>query len=407
MSGTPDPQFGSRMQSLREERGLSLRQLGKLVFYSHSHLWDVESGKKPATAELARRVDDALAADGILARLVPGTEAVPGQQSRTAGREPWETADLLARLRASDSSPGTIEAMHAAAFELCCQYSWRDARGLRAEGHGWLREVLRLVRLPIGLDAHRELLVVSGWLALLVGCVEYDMGMRGAAEATRVAAGGLGKEAGHGEIMAWAHEMSAWFALTQGRYRNVIAAAEAGQAAIGEHTAAVQLIGQEAKARARMGDVHGVRDALDRGHHLLGKFLPPERPDHHFVVDPDKWDFYAMDAYRLAGENELAKYHAEQVLTLGASPDGTEKAPMRMAEARLTLGAVAARATELDQAVEVGLSAFRADRRCLPTLLMVGAELDGELHRRYPGEQAAKEFHEALHAVAHGADTVR
>ena len=38
------------------------------------------------------------------------------------------------------------------------------------------------------LAEHREVLNLAGWLALLVGCVEYDMGMRGAAEATRQSA---------------------------------------------------------------------------------------------------------------------------------------------------------------------------------------------------------------------------
>jgi hypothetical protein len=73
---------------------------------------------------------------------------------------------------------------------------------------------------------------------------------------------------------------------------------------------------------------------------------------------------------------------------------------MRMAEARLTLGTLAARAAELEEAVEVGLSAFHAGRRSLPSLLMVGAELDAELHQRYPKERATQDFHEALAAVA-------
>jgi hypothetical protein len=51
------------------------------------------------------------------------------------------------------------------------------------------------------------LLTAAGWLALLVGCVEYDLGLRAAAEATRAAAKRLGAEAGNGEIIAWAHEM--------------------------------------------------------------------------------------------------------------------------------------------------------------------------------------------------------
>ena len=243
------------------------------------------------------------------------------------------------------------------------------------------------------------MLTAAGWLALLVGCVEYDMGMRAGAEATRTAARQLGEEAGHPEIVAWAHEMSAWFALTQSRYRGVLSAAQTGQAVAPGGSAAVQLAGQEAKAFARLGDVAGVRDALTRGRVLLDGMAAPTRPDHHFVVDPDKWDFCAMDAYRMAGNDELAAHHARTVLASGAGSDG-EKAPMRMAESRLTLAAVAARAGDLEQAVVTGVSALGAGRKPLPSLLMVAGELDVELHRRFPGESSADDFRDALREVS-------
>jgi hypothetical protein len=252
---------------------------------------------------------------------------------------------------------------------------------------------VRLLHRPVGLAAHRELLVAGGWLALLIGCVEYDLGMRAGSEATRVAGMQLGREAGHPEIVGWAHEMQAWFALTQGRYPGVLRAARAGQHAAPNGSAAVQLAGQEAKALARTGDIAGVRATLDRGAALLADLPAPDRPDNHFVVDPAKWDFYAMDAYRLAGEDELAAHHAQEVLRLGIST-------MRMTEARLTLAACAARDGELEHAVASGIEALQLDRRSLPSLLMVAGELDAELHARYPGEPAADEFRDALRAIS-------
>jgi hypothetical protein len=302
-------------------------------------------------------------------------------------------------VQASDTAPATVEALHATVFELCCQYATRPATELRVEAHGWIREVTRLLHRPTGLAAHRELLTAAGWLALLVGCVEYDLGMRAGAEATRTAARQLGEEAGHPEIVAWSYEMAAWFALTQARYRGVLSAAHSGRAAAPRGSAAVQLTAQEAKAYARLGDPAGVRDALSRGRALLDQMDGPDRPDHHFVVDPDKWDFYAMDAFRLAGEDDLAAGHAGTVLELGQGPDG-EKAPMRMAEARLTLAAVAARAGDLEQAAAAGVQALAAGRKSLPSLLMVAGELDVELHRRFPGAVPADDFREALRSVS-------
>ncbi|WP_239159772.1 hypothetical protein [Winogradskya humida] len=247
--------------------------------------------------------------------------------------------------------------------------------------------------------AHEGLLHAAGWLALLTGCLEYDMGQRSAAEATRVAARQIGKEAGSAEIVGWTFEMSAWFALTQSRYAAVIDAAKAGLEAAPGGSAAVQLMGQEAKAYARVRDKDAVRDALERGRALLASMPAPSRPDHHFVVDPAKWDFYAMDAYRLAGDDELAAEHARTVLKLGSSPDG-DLSPMRMTEARLTLAAVAARGGDLEHAVATAIDALGGQRKSLPTLLMVGGELDTELHTRYPGESASADFREALRSVA-------
>jgi hypothetical protein len=284
-------------------------------------------------------------------------------------------------------------------FELCCQYVCRDAAELRAEAQDWLQHVAALLRRPTGLRAHRELLVSAGWLALLIGCLEYDLGMRAAAEATRVAARQLGAESGHAEIVGWTYEMAAWFALTQRRYADVIANARAGQAIDQDHSVVVQLIGQEAKALARMGNIADLRLTLESGRRILGQFPVPSRTEHHFIVDPAKWDFYAMDAYRLAGDDDRAEQYACEVIVNGTAPDGTELSPMRMAEARLTLGVVAARKGDLELAVAAGMSALAASRRSLPSLLMVAGELDGELSRRFPEEPATAHFHDALRSL--------
>jgi hypothetical protein len=53
--------------------------------------------------------------------------------------------------------------------------------------------------------------------------------------------------------MAWAQEMRAWFALTRGDYRGVLAAAEVGHSVAPHSRAAVQLHAQKAKAWARIG----------------------------------------------------------------------------------------------------------------------------------------------------------
>jgi hypothetical protein len=246
---------------------------------------------------------------------------------------------------------------------------------LRTEGQQWLRRITQLLEGRLTLAEHQDVLNLAGWLALLVGCVEYDMGLRGAAETTRRAALSLGTEAGNVEIVGWAHEMAAWFALTQGDYRGVVAAADAGREAAGGHSVAVQLAAQRAKAWARMGDRRQVEVALDQGRNLLESLPYPDNLDHHFVVDPSKFDFYVMDCYRIVGEDRLAATYAQEVISAGTSYDGQERSPMRNAEARVTLGVVAARSGDVEHAVSLGEQALAGVRKSLPSLLMCSREL--------------------------------
>jgi hypothetical protein len=146
--------------------------------------------------------------------------------------------------------------------------------------------------------------------------------------------------------------MRAWFALTTGDYRGILAASQAGTESAPSHGVAVQLAAQEAKGWARLGDRRQTEVALDRGRKLLEGMPYPENLDHHFVVDPAKFDFYAMDCYRLLGEDRSAENLAHEVIRAGTDFDGSERSPMRMAEARITLGVVAARQGDL---VEVQL----------------------------------------------------
>jgi WD40 repeat protein/transcriptional regulator with XRE-family HTH domain len=62
--------FAADLRRLRDARGLSLAQLSTLTHYSRGYLSNIENGRKPATADLARRLDEVLEAGGALAALV-------------------------------------------------------------------------------------------------------------------------------------------------------------------------------------------------------------------------------------------------------------------------------------------------------------------------------------------------
>ncbi|SCG39644.1 hypothetical protein GA0070623_0572 [Micromonospora rifamycinica] len=311
-----------------------------------------------------------------------------------------ETVEILARLRASDVSVATLDALRITADRLCCEYPHLPPEQLRIEGLAWLRRITALLDHRLTLAQHQEVLSLAGWVALLVGCVEYDMGDRRIAEGTRKSALTLGQEAGNAAITGWAYEMRAWFALTQGDYRGVIAATEAGEAIAPSGGAAVQLAAQQAKAWARLGDRRQVERALDRGRGVLESLPYPDDTDHHFVVDPAKFDFYAMDCYRIVGEDRLAEVYAQEVIRSSTNPDGTEQKPMRNAEARVTLGVVAARSGDLERAVAYGRDALSGERKSLPSLLMCSKELATLLRERYPHEAETVAYLDEVHALA-------
>lgn len=310
-----------------------------------------------------------------------------------------DTYDLLARMNHSDVDPTTLDAIAMKVDELCSAYPHLPSQELLDKGRKWLAKVVDLRGHRITLAQHRDIMVASGWLALLVGCVENDVGDRTSAEATRKMALSLGQDAGHPGIVGWAHEMRAWFALTDGDYRSVITAARSGLEASGEYSVGVQLLAQEAKAWARIGDRRQMEVALDRGRKLLDQQPYPDNLDNHFTVDPSKFDFYAMDCYRIAGVDGLASTYADAVLTGGTDFVGDERSPMRNAEARITLGVLAGRQGDAEQALAYGNQALDGDRKSLPSLLMVSRELGSLVNKQFGKRPDAQDYLDRLRDI--------
>ena len=157
-----------------------------------------------------------------------------------------DTLEILARIRASDVSQSTLDALRITADRLCCEYPYVPSDQLRVEGRAWLQRITHLIDGRTTLAQHRELLSLAGLVALLLGCVEYDTGLRRDAEVTRRAALSLGQEAEDQDVMGWAQEMRAWYALTQGDYRAVVAAGQAGEAMAPGRSVSVQRAAQQA-----------------------------------------------------------------------------------------------------------------------------------------------------------------
>src|SRR5581483_3961232 len=210
--------------------------------------------------------------------------------------------ELVRQAEISTVEAGTMEMIQHAFDQLARAYPYAPSDQLHVQTRNGLKWIMEQLKGRMTLKQHRELLVDAGWLFLLDACVEYDRGARESANLSKAAALRIGTETGHGEIQAWAWEIEAWFSLTQGRWNDMLAAVEAGHAADTSHSVGVQLYAHKARALARLGEERGVRDALDAGRARLDRLPQPEHPEHHFIIDPDKWDFYEMDAYRILGD---------------------------------------------------------------------------------------------------------
>ena len=301
-----------------------------------------------------------------------GTRIEPAEAFRSEA-ELFDTLDLARMVTISDLGQGTLDTLQEAADLLCRAYPSAPAGELRARTKQRLSYITRLLGGRLTLNQHRELLVTAGWLALLLGCLHYDLGQREHAEAARQAAYHAGLQAGHGEIIAWSYELAAWFALTEGRYHDVVQYARAGQGHAGLTNAMVQLVLQQARGQARLGEQRDVHVSLDQGAKLLGQLPRPDHPENHFVFDHTKWIFYAADCYTWLGDDEPAEEHAHEIIAYHSQPDGSSNAPMRSANSHIDLGIIRARHGDLDQAVHHGLTAFGYDRkpkpRCCPERL--------------------------------------
>lgn len=322
--------------------------------------------------------------------------AMPPADALQTEQDLFNTMELAGLIEGADIGLGTLEALEEATDLLCRAYPKTPSALLKTRIKKRLKNVIDLPGSRITIDQHRRLLVVAGWMTALLGCVHYDMREPEEAEAARQAAYQIGKEAADPNLLAWASEMAAWFALVENRYEDAIEAANAGLAATASGNVAVQLHLQQAKSYARLADSRQTHRALNDAEAILSKLPLPEHPDNHFVFDHSKWMHYAATIYTWLGDDRKAKEHATEVISDHVRPDGSSRAPMRTAEARLSLATVHARAGDLDGAVACGKAAYEFDTKPLADLLSRGNDLDRLLCRRFGEHPLVREFHEYL-----------
>jgi transcriptional regulator with XRE-family HTH domain len=346
--------FGDMLRQLRASAGLTQGELAKQSNWSQSQISRTEQNLFTPDDVTVQRLDWTLGANGQLITAYTSVRT-PNSELACPGRDPLVFSDLMRKIHRTDVGRDTIHQLTVITEQLCCEYVSRRPEELREDAHHQLEYVQRLLAGPTRLSEHRDLLVI-----------------------------------------AWSFEMSAWFALTQGRLRSVLDYADAGIKAAPHASVAVQLAAQTARAHGRMGNRSEVRHAMDQGFRLLDSHERPIQPENHFVIDPAKWDFYAMDCYRIGGDNTRAAEHAHEVLRLSVRPDGSDRSPMRATEARLTLAIVSLRDGDIDRATDWARTAFQADRKSINSLTMITDELYHEARTQFGDDPAINALNDVI-----------
>lgn len=209
------PAWAQRLTAERLARGWTQQQTTEALrmqadreLPDPSHLlrmWkNWERGKHRPRPEYQRLI---AAAFGSVSAAIFGPDAAspaPSIEPAVAMPSSDSTLELVERIRRSDLDRASLDTLTITVERLCSEYAFMPSADLRREGQAWMAKLVQLLDARLTLAQLREVLVLAGWLALLVGCVEYDTKDVRAAEATRRAAASLGQEAGHPAIMAWA-----------------------------------------------------------------------------------------------------------------------------------------------------------------------------------------------------------
>jgi hypothetical protein len=182
--------------------------------------------------------------------------ADPGVAAATAPSDAaLEAMELARRAEACDVGAGTLAGVERAVERLRAAASATPPAALIPAVRAQRRYVARLLEGRLTLGRRRRLLAAAGWLSLLCAQLHFDAGEREAAEANRDAALRLAEQAGQAELAAWSLEALAWWALVDGRDRDALELAWAGQdRAPPASPAAVQLALDEAQAWTHLGD---------------------------------------------------------------------------------------------------------------------------------------------------------
>ncbi len=338
------------LSGLMSERGLGVRALARHVPCDPALISRLASGRQQPSAQIARRLDEVLAAGGELADLA-SMAPNPGPVFDD------ELGAIEAARRAGATEVGTVavERLEQVVDALAMAYPSSAPAKLLSRAGTYLAYVTGLLGRKSTLSEHRRLLVTSGWLSLLAATSLIDLRRYDSADAYLNTAMQMAGEAGHSELSAWCLETRAWKAVSDGDYARAASLARGAQALAPRGSSAlIQVTAQEGRAWARLGESRDTYDALARVEAMVSPLLVPDHPEHHYRYDPAKAEAYVATTLSWLGD-PAAVGIARSVL--GKMESSADPRPRRAVAARIDLALALAGAGKPDEAAGITLEA--------------------------------------------------
>ena len=402
------PRFPVRMRELLAETGISYRALAGKTFYGKSYLHELAAGKKAPTPEAARRIDEALDAQGRLVELV--TRAPSLMSDRWDRRDNEGLADALLA-----EAPGPENALRLAHEWLIAEPPQVfELRAGRRIGAGTVARIERRVQQLRLLDDHvgggrtypilsgelagtsallqeaayserlgRRLLVAVADLCQLAGFVAADTGRY--ADAKRLHAAGVRAAHAGGGTESAANNLSsvAYIEANVGDPRRAVLLARsacAGVRGCGRATVRALMLERLAWAAARAGDESAAARALGQVEETYVTPSAADDPPWTYWLSADEVDVMAGRVWTELRQPARAMPILERAIACYGSdvPRETALYLTWLAEALVQAGDVAAAADRATEALRLARKAH--SRRTRERVAVVRALLAQHSH---------------------------
>jgi transcriptional regulator with XRE-family HTH domain len=303
--------FGDQLRRLRRERGMSLRDLGKLTHDSKTNIGDWETGKKAPTADIASRLDEVLDGGGKLAAAAATLPAANGNAERLA--------HVAAKPRTADT--GSVDALAGILANMRRLEDSVGAGPLISMTAGTLRVVESLADEARG-TIRKPVVNLAGQWAQFAGWLRAATGQPGKAREWYARTLEHATEVGNRDLIATSLSMRgnlAWMARQPGPVVGLSVAAARHADSPGVRAMAEQ---QEARGHAVLGDADRVEELLDLAEVDMAAAAdhPEDEPAWIYFYSPGYLKMQRGLAYRLLDRRD----DAIAALTAGLAATGED-----------------------------------------------------------------------------------